>query len=1258
MESFVNLHQLRAIAVTWNVNGRFDTSSYGLRRQLLGMPCRSLEKDTITTSRPSQVEVTTTTSTATANAIPMTSLANPLLCSSAAVLEATMPQPTQSTTSSSSSSSSTSSSSSSTGGGGGNDNSNSNSGISENDVYPDLVIVGLQEMVELSTSNVLGGQKSLEQLSIWQQILDKALNDYCDEDQEEYVLLDKHNMVGLGLLVFIKRSLRSQVRHAQHSFLPRGVGGVLGNKGAVYSRWQIYDSTVCVINAHFTAHREHVEKRNADYEAILNHPAFLTEMALQEKKISEELPPLIDTTSLYLLKNDLKQVKKKMAHALAAVQDAATAPMASAVSVEGMAAISGGVPLGSGSASMASMPPLASTGTVPTAVPTSSSTSFFLSHDSTTSSSLRATDHDLVIWLGDLNYRLDKSVPLHIAYYLIEKEDIPLLAALDQLTIEKEALRVFHDFHEGMLTFPPTYQFIPGKNVYNTVSKKQRIPAWCDRILWRTSSKPRPRRNSIVRHHPLPPLPAVLPDHAVSLLSDVSTAEVVVAPLQTQSYSQADPEELRSSVDELEVTAIDVPQTTSKDVVGEGHGVLVLNEDPVSVSEKAESGKEDEEGKSVVVVESMPSVEDISHLEEQEVVVQQQHLSENDELPREVETETNEVVDHDDNHSSRESNSSCTSNSSSEEKEERDVTKDSSIASQEDPHVESKLPDKPPRSLVSSRAVRNLTADSDSDDSDGLVETVRNVTGVMDSDDEDSLISHDDLSDDGDEEMMRGVNNRIDNEGAKHEKDWVEQEVEEVQRTSLYLKRQSLLLLQRSLRSEEWNHLLSTTRNSKTEAGTKTGEVLTGTVATTTTTTSGSTTEDQSIHVSFPDFPNHAESSHSILAGSVSPQAESAEAEDTPVIADLFPSIPPPSATVTTQPKRAGSFTVPVEIARTVATSYHPLLPTPSRTPIPSIARPIMVSGSHDDEEEDDDEQLLHDSLLPASYLRPILRQKRKREECGYVDEKVELMEYNSIPSLCLSDHKPVRALLNITVKAVNWAAREEQKIKETLPLLTDPLVTLSLGSSSKKGEDEAKTDLCGLYRKSLAHLSYFSYQPKVITLRSLSNAGDHQVIHVTNLHRQYKLRFSVCDSACSTWLDVQPAQGVLRSGEKTQIVVTNRHTESTLRLVEDVEHFRPYGSDQLPALAKHIRLTLNDPQLRIYAMLAIRIDFLEDDLRHSSRSGVVSVNETVKKSMEEPEGGGGGIVADGHHHDGGGPSDEIEVAEDVFIPVVCALSI
>ena len=39
-------------------------------------------------------------------------------------------------------------------------------------------------------------------------------------------------------------------------------------------------------------------------------------------------------------------------------------------------------------------------------------------------------------------------------------------------------------FQEAPLTFLPTYKFDPGTNVYDT-SKKCRIPAWTDRVLWK-----------------------------------------------------------------------------------------------------------------------------------------------------------------------------------------------------------------------------------------------------------------------------------------------------------------------------------------------------------------------------------------------------------------------------------------------------------------------------------------------------------------------------------------------------------------------------------------------------------------------------------------------------------------------------------------------------------------------------------------------------------------------------------------------------
>lgn len=42
-------------------------------------------------------------------------------------------------------------------------------------------------------------------------------------------------------------------------------------------------------------------------------------------------------------------------------------------------------------------------------------------------------------------------------------------------------------YHEGELTFPPTFKFDPGTDVYDSTAKS-RIPSWCDRVLWRCNT--------------------------------------------------------------------------------------------------------------------------------------------------------------------------------------------------------------------------------------------------------------------------------------------------------------------------------------------------------------------------------------------------------------------------------------------------------------------------------------------------------------------------------------------------------------------------------------------------------------------------------------------------------------------------------------------------------------------------------------------------------------------------------------------------
>ncbi|KAF3441034.1 hypothetical protein FNV43_RR19320 [Rhamnella rubrinervis] len=96
-------------------------------------------------------------------------------------------------------------------------------------------------------------------------------------------------------------------------------------------------------------------------------------------------------------------------------------------------------------------------------------------------------DHDRVIWLGDLNYRV--SLSYEETRVFLEGNDWDTLLEKDQLNMEREAGRVFNGFNEGRILFAPTYKYSRDSDAYagETVKskKKRRTPAWCDRILWR-----------------------------------------------------------------------------------------------------------------------------------------------------------------------------------------------------------------------------------------------------------------------------------------------------------------------------------------------------------------------------------------------------------------------------------------------------------------------------------------------------------------------------------------------------------------------------------------------------------------------------------------------------------------------------------------------------------------------------------------------------------------------------------------------------
>jgi inositol polyphosphate 5-phosphatase INPP5B/F len=135
----------------------------------------------------------------------------------------------------------------------------------------DLFAIGFQEMVELSTMNVVfDGSKSTDRAIYWQRKITETFLSH----KLRYVLIDERHLVGNLLCLYAKAELAPFIRGVRGATTPIGIMGVMGNKGAVVIRFRYHNTTVCLVCSHLSANRDNVLGRNADVRNINERTAL------------------------------------------------------------------------------------------------------------------------------------------------------------------------------------------------------------------------------------------------------------------------------------------------------------------------------------------------------------------------------------------------------------------------------------------------------------------------------------------------------------------------------------------------------------------------------------------------------------------------------------------------------------------------------------------------------------------------------------------------------------------------------------------------------------------------------------------------------------------------------------------------------------------------------------------------------------------------------------------------------------------------
>ena len=136
-------------------------------------------------------------------------------------------------------------------------------------VLPEFYILGFQEIVDLTSKNILLSSNSEKKEKIKNK-LTSVLKGMKGTENDPYQIIKELDLVGIYVIIFARALSIKYIRNFDYQIVKNGFMGSIGNKGSCLLRFNINDSKIAIACNHFSAGQELYEARRAEITDILN----------------------------------------------------------------------------------------------------------------------------------------------------------------------------------------------------------------------------------------------------------------------------------------------------------------------------------------------------------------------------------------------------------------------------------------------------------------------------------------------------------------------------------------------------------------------------------------------------------------------------------------------------------------------------------------------------------------------------------------------------------------------------------------------------------------------------------------------------------------------------------------------------------------------------------------------------------------------------------------------------------------------------